>query len=293
MLYLTDMPRTNRTRERLLRGLELFEHRIGGEVTLAALASCAALSEFYSHRLFRAHFGLPVMDYVRRRRLARSADALLDSRAPVLHIAMDAGFESQAAFTRAFRKVYHTTPAAWRGRGRDVPWLSAAAIDQAVLALLPRLGDGQPQLECIDAFAVDGLSDQMDGAGRTAIPDLWKQLAHSAGQERFARSDHIGISDGDAAVLEGILTYTAAISAAHDDPPIAGLERRIIPGGAYLVFHFDGPFARISQAYDHIFGIWMPGSRHPLRAGPSFTRMACEQSGWDHGTMDIWIPVAG
>lgn len=293
MLCLAEMPSKDRTRARLLRGVEHIEREVDGAISLAEVASCAALSEFHFHRLFRAHFGLPVMDYVRRRRLARAAEALLETRTPILHIAMEAGFQSQAAFTRAFRRIYHAAPAAWRARGRDVPWLSAGAIDAKILAVLPGLGVDQPRLEHIEDFAIDGVSARMEDSGRAGIPALWERLVHLSGFDRFDHCDCIGISEGDEAVLGGILTYTAAVTANHDDPRVAGLHRRVVPGGSFLVFRFEGDFGRISQAYDHIFGTWMPGSRHALRAGPSFTRMPAGDVRLAPGGLDIWIPVEG
>lgn len=291
MLCFALMGDHDRTTKRLMRGVAHIERHIGDPVTtdisLSEVAASAALSDYHFHRLFRSRFGVPVMDYVRRRRIARAATQLLTTRDPILHVALAAGFESQAAFTRAFRRVYHTSPAAYRSRSRDVPWLSAAPISEAVLALLPGLGDVQPRCETIGGFAVLGLTATLDGAGREGIPQLWHRLAESIGAERFAASDRIGISQGDGAVLEGVLEYVAALRQAPGERVGAGLASVEVPGGAYLVFDFAGAIPDIARAYDYIFGTWMPGSRHALRTTPSFTRSPPVGEG-----LEIWIPVA-
>lgn len=299
MISLANMPRNERTRARLLRGVDHIERHIGEDLSLADVAARAALSEYHFHRQFRAHFGVPVMDYVRRRRLAKAAAALLQSRRRILEIALDAGFQSQEAFGRAFRKVYRTAPAAFRARGRDVPWLSSVPISDAALAMLPGLGANQPRIATIDGFAVDGIAARLDGAGRVRIPQLWEQLARTLGHVRFTSEECIGISGGDEAVLGGILDYMAGIRAGGAPPPATPpatplatpLERRTIPGGTYLVFRFAGDFARVSQAYDFIFGTWLPGSRHTLLAGPNFTRQTGGSGHGIRGDMEIWIPV--
>lgn len=274
-----------------MRGVEHIERTIDVDVSLAEVAAEAALSEYHFHRVFRSRFGLPVMDYVRRRRLTKAADALLRTRMPIIGIALDAGFQSQAAFTRAFRKVYHTTPARFRARGRDVPWLSSASISAAALAMLPGLGKDQPRLEAIDGFEIEGITATLNGAGRAGIPQLWRRLADAVGHARFAGADRMGISHGDDAVLGGVLSYMAGLRAESYERSDDRLERCVVAGGAYLVFRFEGEISQVSSAYDLIFGTWMPGSRHALRAGPSFTRsLALDESG-ARAAMEIWIPV--
>jgi len=204
------MPAPDRIR-RLMRGVEYIEHHIGDKLTLGKVAAKAALSEYHFHRLFRARFGMPVMDYVRRRRITEAAKALLHSRISILEIAFDAGFESQAAFTRGFRRVYHTTPARYRARGREVPWLSSAPISDVTLAMFPGLGKDQPRLETIEAFEVAGVKSRYDGAGRERIPQLWSDLADLLGPFRLTQEECIGISENDAAVVGGVLGYMAAI----------------------------------------------------------------------------------
>ncbi len=289
------MQMNDRVWQRLMRGVDFIEGNIGQELTLAKVAAKAALSEYHFHRLFRARFGMPVMDYVRRRRITEAAKALLHSSTSILEIALDAGFESQAAFTRAFRRVYHTSPARYRIRGRDVPWLSSAPISEMALALLPGLGQKQPRLETIEAFDVAGVEASFDGAGRERIAQLWESLAHIAGHDRLAECDRIGISENDDAVIGGVLGYMAAIGLAPGQETAESLKRRTLHGGTYLVFDFEGQFQKISAAYDYIFGIWMPGSRHVVAPLPSFSRMAAHDhglgTGYFAGTSQIWIPV--
>lgn len=293
MIVQLTMTAPDRIWQRLMRGVDYIERHIEEDLSLAKIASMAALSDYHFHRLFRARFGVPVIDYVRRRRISRAASALLRSRTPILQIALDAGFESQAAFSRAFRRVYHVSPAHFRSRGRDVPWLSAAPISDAVLAMLPGLGEKQPRLEVIEPFAVVGLAARFDGPTRAHIPQLWADLVGIVGQARFNARDGIGISENDEAVLSGELGYMAAIPLLPGTRAPAGLTSRALAGGSYLVFTLAGDLQNISAAYDYIFGNWMPGSRHRLAPSPSFTRTAARDSRSGCRTAQIWIPVLG
>lgn len=293
MIVHPAMTAPDRIWQRLMRGVEYIERHIEEDLNLAGIASMAALSEYHFHRLFRANFGVPVIDYVRRRRLSRAASALLRSRTPVLQIALAAGFESQAAFSRAFRRVYHVPPAHFRNRGRDVPWLSSAPLTEATLAMLPGLGQEQPRLEMIEPFAVAGLTARFDGPTRANIPQLWADLAATVGQGRLAAVDCIGISENDEAVLSGELGFMAAIPLSPGQAVPAGLTSRTLAGGNYLVFTVKNASQNMSAAYDYIFGTWMPGSHHRLAPLPSFSRTSPRDERSGGGTAQIWIPVLG
>ena len=83
-------------------------------VTLSALAREYGYSEFHLSRRFREVTGMQFRDYLRGRRLAFSLKALRDTRKGILEIAMEHGFSSNEAFTRAFREHFGITPSDYR-----------------------------------------------------------------------------------------------------------------------------------------------------------------------------------
>jgi AraC-like DNA-binding protein len=78
------------------------------------LASRAFLSRSHFDRLIRAMAGETPTSFRRRVLLERAAYRLLSSSAGILEIAMEAGYSSNEAFTRAFQRAYGTNPSAWR-----------------------------------------------------------------------------------------------------------------------------------------------------------------------------------
>lgn len=83
-------------------------------LTLKALAGSLGYSEYYISRKFREVSGMQLREYLRQRRLAFALKALRDSDRGILDIALDHGFSSHEAFTRAFRDAYGITPSAYR-----------------------------------------------------------------------------------------------------------------------------------------------------------------------------------
>jgi AraC-like DNA-binding protein len=106
------------TRAHLLASLERARDRIaeagGVGCDLAGLAREAGLSKFHLLRLFKAVYGATPMAYAETLRIERAATALAASRRPVLEIAAAAGYDSQSAFAKAFRRRMGAPPSAWR-----------------------------------------------------------------------------------------------------------------------------------------------------------------------------------
>ncbi|MDE7225088.1 MAG: helix-turn-helix transcriptional regulator [Acetatifactor sp.] len=83
-------------------------------LTLCALSHRLGYSEYYTTRKFREISGLPLRDYLRLRKLAFALWEVRDSNRSLLDIAIDYGFSSHEAFTRAFKGAYGITPSAYR-----------------------------------------------------------------------------------------------------------------------------------------------------------------------------------
>ena len=90
----------------------LDDHQTSGE----ALASCLHLSRFHFDRLVSAAAGEPPAALRRRILLERAAYRLVTSDEDVLSVALEAGYSSHEAFTRAFARAYGRSPSRWRRR---------------------------------------------------------------------------------------------------------------------------------------------------------------------------------
>jgi AraC family transcriptional regulator len=88
----------------------LDDHDASGEL----LASRLHLSRFYFDRLVSAAAGEPPATLRRRVLLERAAYRLITTDDDVLRIALDTGYSSHEAFTRAFARAYGKTPSRWR-----------------------------------------------------------------------------------------------------------------------------------------------------------------------------------
>lgn len=110
-----DMNEWNRHIQSIIDEIDRsIKKRSDDTVTLSALAQGLGYSEFHFSRKFREIAGMQFRDYLRYRRLAFALKELRDTDRSILEIALDYGFSSHEAFTRAFRDTYGITPNEYR-----------------------------------------------------------------------------------------------------------------------------------------------------------------------------------
>lgn len=96
------------------RALALMHERPDHPWTVDGLAHEVGLSRSAFHERFDQYVGHPPMQYLANWRIQLGARLLRETNRTVATIALDVGYESEAAFSRAFRRIMDAPPAAWR-----------------------------------------------------------------------------------------------------------------------------------------------------------------------------------
>jgi AraC-like DNA-binding protein len=123
--YVDTMPDAERNwlaglRDRFLgRALQLLHTNPARAWTVDALAREVGLSRSGLAQRFSDFLDQPPMQYLAQWRLLVAAQQLRDGAAPITDVASDAGYESEAAFNRAFKREFGLPPAGWRRRERQ------------------------------------------------------------------------------------------------------------------------------------------------------------------------------
>jgi AraC family transcriptional regulator len=95
--------------------IEFIGKHLDEKLSLTQLSNIACFSKYHFHRLFTAYTGLSLQQYIRWLRLKRAAHQLiLDKDRSIINIAIDAGFESHEAFSRAFKQTCGMSPSEFR-----------------------------------------------------------------------------------------------------------------------------------------------------------------------------------
>jgi AraC-like DNA-binding protein/ribosomal protein S18 acetylase RimI-like enzyme len=97
------------------------EENLGEKLDLSTISAAADLSPYHLHRLFAGATGITIHEYLRRRRLTEAARQMMTTDQPIIEAAIEAGYESQQAFSRVFREIYKLPPAQFRRTARFYP----------------------------------------------------------------------------------------------------------------------------------------------------------------------------
>lgn len=97
--------------------IQYIDSHLAEPVTLAELARMCHFFPYYFHRLFTAVVGQPLAAYVRDRRILEACRQLAQTEKSILDIALDCGFQSAQAFSRAFRDSQGMSARDYRSRG--------------------------------------------------------------------------------------------------------------------------------------------------------------------------------
>ncbi|MBQ7380263.1 MAG: helix-turn-helix transcriptional regulator [Clostridia bacterium] len=90
------------------------------DITIDDVASHAGFSTDYFNRVFFAHTGFNIMEYVRFSRLKKAAHLLRQTNSDILDIALDCGYEAHESFSRAFKIQYGMSPSEYRKKYEKV-----------------------------------------------------------------------------------------------------------------------------------------------------------------------------
>lgn len=108
--------------------LHFIDTHLEQTLSLDEIAATFGYSKYHLNRRFQKETGITLHQYIQRQRLEKAAKALAETKKPILEIALDAQYHSQQAFSLAFKRLYLTTPKAYR-RAAQVIHLSYLSME--------------------------------------------------------------------------------------------------------------------------------------------------------------------
>jgi AraC family transcriptional regulator len=262
-------------------------------MTLQELAKLACFSPFHFHRIFTAFTGESLGDLIRRFRLERSAMLLLYLDSPITEIALGAGYETPAAYTRAFHTHFGATPTAYREQTRTWrdPGSLLLVLDNQDQKEEPTM---KPDIRTVAPLPV--LFVRRTGPYDQAAGQAFGVLCQFAGPRGLLgpSARFIGISHDSPHVTESAnFRYDACVTVDHEVKAEGEVGQKNIAGGKYAVFLHAGPYDLFNKTYDQIYQGWLPGRGELLRDEPCFEQYLNSP---DHAKpeelrTEIWIPI--
>ena len=96
--------------ERLNEAIRYIEENLTGEIEYEKLGQIACCSAYHFQRMFAYIAGMPLSEYIRKRKMSLAARALQGSEAKIIEVDAKYGYTSPTALTRAFTSVHVVNP---------------------------------------------------------------------------------------------------------------------------------------------------------------------------------------
>ncbi|WNS44672.1 AraC family transcriptional regulator [Paenibacillus sp. MMS20-IR301] len=283
--------------EHMNAALSYIEEQLEAEVDMKEAARLALCSEYHFTRMFSFLAGIPLSEYIRRRRLTLAAFKLQGSRQRIIDIALDAGYSSPDAFTKAFQQMHGVTPSEARSAGTPLK-----AFPRMTFQLTIRGGNEMNyRMEEKAAFSIIGLKKrvpiQFNGVN-PEIAAMWQSLTLEIITELKGLSNmnpagmisaSVNFSEGRMAE-QGELDHYIGVATTLDCPPVyARLE---VPASTWAVFEAVGPFPdTLQNIWGRIYAEWFPSSRYEQVEGPEILWNESKDMAAPDYRSEIWIPV--
>jgi AraC family transcriptional regulator len=281
--------------ERLNEAMAQIERHLDQRIEVAELARTAVTSEYHFRRLFSALAGIPLSEYIRRRRLTVAGAEVLAGERTLLDIAVRYGYGSAEAFARAFHAMHGVSPGEARRSG-------------AALHAQPRMsfrltveGSGSMRYRIVDkdAFRLVGRRARVPLVHEGMNPAI-VAFIRGIDQETTARIE--ALSDREPAGIVNVsdnlhgsraegteLDYWHGVVTGAEPPE--DLDALTVPAGAWAVFTSSGPFPQAVQfLWRDVFTQWFPSNPYRSRPGPEISRTRLSADGTEADS-ELWIPV--
>lgn len=231
------------------------EKKLEDTIGLNQIAFFTGYSDWHFHRLFKSIQGENVKEYIRRLRLEKAAYELKITNFPILEIALEAGFLSHEAFSKAFKRVIGSTPSEFRKKYQKKKIFSTKE-NQTFPGGLSKFGF---QTKTISSFTIAyvrhiGSYEELPGPLPESKEVISIQSLIRNWNSLYSNHKWIGISQDDPEISpKGKIRFDLGITFGHLQKPLPeGFGIQTIPAGKYLQIRYQGNYHNLPNIYNWI-----------------------------------------
>ncbi|MDF2725807.1 MAG: AraC family transcriptional regulator [Paenibacillus sp.] len=282
---------------RLNAALSYVEQNLSDKVEFKDAAKIACCSEYHFTRMFAFLAGIPLSEYIRRRRLTLAAQELSHGHSKVVDVALKYGYGSPDSFARAFQQMHGVTPSEARVHGQ-----SLKAFPRMTFQLTIQGGSEMVyRIEQKEAFRIVGICKRVPIQFQGVNPEI-ASMAQSLTPEliqsikRLSNIQPSGLISASVRFSEGRLEEQGELdhylgAATTLDAP-GGLAQLDVPASSWAVFEAVGPYpSTMQEVWGRIYSEWFPSSEYELGEGPEIVWNENQQIDSPQYKSEIWIPI--
>lgn len=277
--------------------LKYIEKNLEYEIDYKEIARLALCSEYHFKRMFSFLAGIPLSEYIRRRRLTVAAFELTNSDIKVIDLAVKYGYNSPDAFSRAFQSLHGVTPSEARDNSHSLKAYPPMTFQLSIK------GGNEMNYRIVEKenFNIIGLKKRVPIVFEGVNPEIskmWQSLNMQIITELKALSDiepsglisaSVNFSEGRMEE-KGELDHYIGVASTNECPD--NFEKLEVKTSTWAVFEAVGPFPETLQnIWGRIYSEWFPSSNYEVAEGPEILWNESKDTSSPTYKSEIWVPV--
>ena len=274
--------------DRLNSAIRYMEEHLTDEIDYEQLGRIACCSSWHFQRMFSYMAGIPLSEYIRRRKMSLAAVDLLSSDARIIDIAEKYGYHSPTAFNRAFQSIHGTAPSSVRQEGisvRSFPPITFKITVKGVEEMNYRI-------ETKEAFRIVGVSVPLEKEiekNFAVIPSKWQEISLNGTLQTLAQmmnQEPMGVLGVSTCNEEEPWRYYIAVSTSLE---AGDYEEYTVPAATWAIFPGEGTNQSIQELERRIVTEWLPTSGYEYGNAPDIEVYLNPDP--QNARYEVWIPV--
>jgi len=279
--------------QRFFNSIEYIEEHLYDKISVHEIAASSHYSTYHYSRVFKALVGDTPKEYLRKRRMTLAAKRLLTEDVGILELALECQFDSQEAFTRAFKALFNMTPAQYRKINEPFRLLYKKPFSEEDMDFLQNRISMEPEIIQHPAMKVVGIATPYDD-GDLSLPKLWSafrpyrdNIPNRIGEDFFGIYESYEESDENTTFV-----YICSAQVNNFDQVPKGMITRELAEHTYARFTHTGPLTELQETLSYIWGSWLPKSGYEYAEKPDFELLPAGFNGADKNSkLYLNIPV--
>lgn len=275
--------------ERFNAALNYIEDNLKDQISYEEAAKIACCSPFHFQRMFSYMVGVPLGEYIRRRRMTRAA-ADLRSQKKIVDIALEYGYDSPTAFNRAFQSIHGVAPSKAREEGislKAYPPISFQITVKGEAEMEYRIEEHQ-------AFNIVGIASPMGKTieeNFTIVPQMWERAGKEGVIPRL-----LPLMTGEPKGVLGVSScnedeqwqyFIAVAGETNGDPDFT---THTIPACTWAIFPGEGDMPQSIQELERrIVTQWLPTSGYEYANAPDIEVYISPDPA--NAKYEVWLPI--
>ncbi len=274
--------------DRLNSAIEYIEEHLTDEMDYEQLGRIACCSAYHFQRMFTYMAGVPLSEYIRRRKMSLAAVDLQGEGKKIIDVAGKYGYSSPTAFNRAFQSVHGIAPSAVKNEGvavKSFPTLTFKLTVKGVEEMNYRI-------ESKEAFRIVGVSVPLQKdieENFAVIPSKWEEISVNGTLQKL-----LGMMDTPPMGVLGVSTcndtepwrYYIAVSTSKEKDH---LEEYTVPAATWAIFPGTGTNQSIQELERRVVTEWLPTSGYEYGDAPDIEVYLNPDP--QNAQYEVWIPV--